>query len=125
MKKVCICRLDKVIGKPSKIFSAMDTERFLKVPDQNDTAIDKYAASIELSNACRQFYKSRVEAAHCIKSRWERHSSHRSGNDNDRPADDNSTQRRQKNSIDKAMDRLRTEMVSGRICFVTFAFRNV
>lgn len=94
----------------------MDTDRLLKVPDQNETSMDKYTASIELSNACRQFYKSRVEAADCIKSRWERHAQHtRSpGNDNDRPADDNSTaQRRQRNSIDEAMDKLRTEMVSG------------
>lgn len=103
----------------------MDTERFLTVPDMNDTAMDKYTASIELSNACRQFYKSRVEAAHCIKSRWERHSSLcRTGNDNDRPAD-NSTTRRQRNSIDVAMDKLRTEMVSGRnslLLFYLFAF---
>ncbi|XP_076439919.1 uncharacterized protein LOC143279698 [Babylonia areolata] len=92
--------------------------------------IDKYTESIELSNACREFYKSRVEAAHCIKTKWEKqaHQTDRctAANDNDRPSesqnsitttssncDNNSTaHRRQRSSIDVAMDKLRAEMSS-------------
>ncbi|RUS90923.1 hypothetical protein EGW08_001320, partial [Elysia chlorotica] len=33
-------------------------------------ANDKYTAAIELSNKCREFYQSRLEAANSIKSRW-------------------------------------------------------
>lgn len=96
----------------------MDTTMYLQVPDQEVT--DKYTASIELSNACRQFYKSRVEAANCIKTRWERHSQthvSRRTNDNDiRSAGDSCnntrTERKQRNSIDEAMEKLRTEMAS-------------
>nr|KAG5702167.1 hypothetical protein BaRGS_033879 [Batillaria attramentaria] len=81
---------------------------------------DKYTASIELSNACRQFYKSRVEAANCIKTRWERNAAHvtrrTSGNDNDHTGnrDNSNTSRKQRNSIDEAMEKLRTEMLKVR-----------
>ncbi|KAK7490484.1 hypothetical protein BaRGS_00018270 [Batillaria attramentaria] len=94
----------------------MDTTMCLQVPDQEGT--DKYTASIELSNACRQFYKSRVEAANCIKTRWERNAAHvtrrTSGNDNDHTGnrDNSNTSRKQRNSIDEAMEKLRTEMAS-------------
>lgn len=103
----------------------MDKGSLLKVPGQAETDMDKYTASIELSNACRQFYQSRLEAAHGIKSRWERHSNPQStccgddSNDNCRPASDHTcssvssgSQQRQRNSIDEAMDRLRSEMTS-------------
>ncbi|KAL8623779.1 hypothetical protein ACOMHN_054085 [Nucella lapillus] len=102
----------------------MDKGKFLQVPGETESEMDKYTASIELSNACRQFYQSRLEAAHCIKSKWERHAHSTccgddSSNDNCRPADDHTgtsvssqSQHRQRNSIDEAMDRLRTEMTS-------------
>ncbi|KAL8621671.1 hypothetical protein ACOMHN_024642 [Nucella lapillus] len=102
----------------------MDTSKVL--PSQSISADDKYTASIELSNACRQFYKSRVEAAHCIKSKWEKQAAHQKSqccdktNDNDRlsadqessKCDNRTTHRRHKSSIDEAMDKLRTEMTS-------------
>lgn len=94
----------------------MDKGRFLRAPEQaNDTAMDKYTAAIELSNACRQFYQARVEAANCIKSRWQMHAHSTRCNDNDRPAEENSKttpERRHRNSIDEAMEKLRTEMTS-------------
>ena len=50
--------------------------RLLTVPkicveNVNDEPMDKYTAGIELSNACRQFYVSRVKAAGKIKERLE------------------------------------------------------
>ena len=105
----------------------MDTGGFVQIAGQMDT-VDKYTASIDLSNACRQFYKSRLEAAHCIKARWEKQASATRrttvGNDNDRPVADNhssrsdNVQRRHRSSIDAAMDKLRTEMVSRFSCFL-------
>ncbi|CAL1533071.1 unnamed protein product [Lymnaea stagnalis] len=105
---------------------------------QDDNSNDKYTAAIELSNKCREFYKSRLEAANFMKSKWRDGASQYGGcsdgestpsssssassspnsssssiasshgNDNSRIV----SSRRQRNGVDVAMERLRSEMVS-------------
>lgn len=101
---------------------------------QDDNSNDKYTAAIELSNKCREFYKSRLEAANFMKSKWrDSASQYNSCSDNESTSssasspnsssssissshgDDNSrisNSRRQRNGVDVAMERLRSEMVS-------------
>lgn len=55
---------------------------------------DRYSAGIELSNACREFYHNRQKTAEEVKLRLSK-----------------SSQKTDNNGIDKAMDRLRKEMV--------------
>ncbi|XP_046566772.1 leucine rich adaptor protein 1-like [Haliotis rubra] len=81
--------------------TALDTKAMLQVPSED--GFDKYTASIELSNACRQFYKSRVETAEAMKEKWDKTPS---------TTTDANGNGRQKNSIDKAMETLRAEMAS-------------
>lgn len=60
---------------------------------------DDYTASIELSNACREFYRNRVKATeHFKQSMNSRHKTE-------------SVQNNKRTSIDDAMDKLRNEMV--------------
>ena len=86
----------------------MDTKTYLQVPGKEEA--DKYTASIELSNACRTFYKSRMETAEAMKQKWEKNSV---------SATDANGNGKQKNSIDLAMERLREEMVSGFILLLS------
>ena len=130
-------------------------------------ANDKYTAAIELSNKCREFYNSRLEAANSIKSRWcmtpydksspensstssplpphspndsssssssssssispssstsslSGTSSNGTAKDNDNSYSSEPLKSRRQNSIDVAMDRLRTEMVSSFTCMGFF-----
>jgi hypothetical protein len=94
----------------------------------DDNSNDKYTAAIELSNKCREFYKSRVEAANTMKSKWRENNQQRDNSDvhdqsfssasslslssgaNDNERTINSKQQRIR--VDQAMERLRTEMVS-------------
>ncbi|KAK6990025.1 hypothetical protein BgiMline_013296 [Biomphalaria glabrata] len=92
---------------------------------QDDAVSDKYTAAIELSNKCRDFYKSRVEAANIMKSKW-RHSvsdsESASSSASTSPTsstssisqsqEDENVSRGHKSGVDAAMERLRAEMVS-------------
>lgn len=60
---------------------------------------DDYTASIELSNACREFYRNRVKATEHFKQTM-----------NSRHITE-SVQNNKRTSIDDAMDKLRNEMV--------------
>lgn len=77
------------------------------VPDiQIDkSASDDYTAAIELSNACREFYRYRVKATENFKQTM--HSRTNVGN----------ARNNKRTTIDDAMDTLRTEMV--RTCVAT------
>ncbi|KAL5021941.1 hypothetical protein ScPMuIL_001096 [Solemya velum] len=57
---------------------------------------DSYTASIELSNSCREFYKSRVEATDAFKKRLQSYN--------------NPRQSSKKTSIDISMEKLKSEM---------------
>lgn len=61
-------------------------------------APDNYTASIELSNSCREFYKSRVEATDAFKKRLQSYK--------------NPIPSTKKTSIDVSMEKLKYEMVS-------------
>lgn len=65
---------------------------------------DKYTDSIELSNACREFYQSRLKSAQTLKEKW--------GSDRKvvNISDSNGNEKK-KSSIDIAMEKLRSEMV--------------
>ena len=94
--------------------------------------VDEYTASIELSNACRQFYQTRVGIANCIKSKWE------DGFCCDHCTIDNSYNKDRstchhvygeavpvkpiKNSVDIAMEKLRFEMVCIKLASLLYAF---
>ena len=119
--------------------------RLLTVPkicveNINDGTMDKYTAGIELSNACRQFYVSRLKAAGKIKERLELADSGvkpldvNSNNDdrvkvNDvneaKASRDQKVEIAGKSRIQQAMNVLKTEMV--RYVFksvITFVIRN-
>ena len=74
------------------------TDEF-EVTDNNHLtkATDKYADSIDLSNACREFYQSRKRAAEVVKEKLASSGRQRTT--------------KKKTSIDVAMETLRTEMV--------------
>lgn len=74
------------------------TEEF-SVTDNNHLtkADDKYMDSIDLSNACREFYQTRKRAAEVVKEKLANSGRHRSC--------------KKTTSIDVAMETLRTEMV--------------
>ena len=71
----------------------------LVVTDNNylTGADDKYMESIDLSNACREFYQSRKRAAEAVKEKLSNSGRQRTT--------------KQKTSIDTAMETLRNEMV--------------
>ncbi|KAL4237140.1 hypothetical protein ACF0H5_005520 [Mactra antiquata] len=64
-----------------------------------ETTADDYTASIELSNACREFYRNRVQATEHFKQSM----SCRNNNVNEN---------KKRTTIDDAMDKLRSEMAS-------------
>ncbi|XP_067662900.1 uncharacterized protein [Haliotis asinina] len=66
---------------------------------------DKYTDSIELSNACREFYQSRLKSAQSLKEKWG--SDRRTVN-----ISDSNGNEKKKSSIDIAMEKLRSEMAS-------------
>ncbi|XP_045160466.1 uncharacterized protein LOC123525468 [Mercenaria mercenaria] len=71
------------------------------VPEiQVDKASDDYTASIELSNACREFYRNRVKATEHFKQSMNCKNNEKTTKPNKRT------------TIDDAMDKLRTEMAS-------------
>ena len=81
---------------------ATDKKDTLSLPDTKDTLTvlpeavqDDYTASIELSNACREFYRNRVKATENFKQNI--------GN--------NKATTYRRTSIDDAMEKLRNEMV--------------
>ena len=70
---------------------------------------------IELSNACRAFYNSRLESARVLRERWSRSGSEsyqKTGEGTAGAGSDKNENCRKKSSIDIAMDTLRQEMVS-------------
>ena len=71
-----------------------------KVADVKPDTSDDYTAAIELSNACREFYRNRVKATESFKQTM---------NNRNNTATLTQTKR---TTIDDAMDRLRNEMVS-------------
>ena len=71
-----------------------------KVADAKPDTSDDYTAAIELSNACREFYRNRVKATESFKQTM---------NNRNNTATLTQTKR---TTIDDAMDRLRNEMVS-------------
>lgn len=92
---------------------------------------DKWTAGIELSNACRNFYKSRLQAAQEAKQTWLHDldvpslpSNLRSYNEPEpdtglRPLAKTVNYTRKRTSVDVAVDRLKKEMV--RICASVYA----
>lgn len=70
------------------------------VPDISVDASDDYTAAIELSNACREFYRNRVKATENFKQTM---------NSRNNTATLTNTKR---TTIDDAMDKLRNEMAS-------------
>lgn len=81
----------------------METNKYLQVPGQG--YVDKYTEHIELSNACREFYRSRIQA----KESAENERVNRLDNNNTVPSKKPDSK---KTSIDLAMEHLRSEMVS-------------
>ncbi|KAH3809233.1 hypothetical protein DPMN_137594 [Dreissena polymorpha] len=73
----------------------------MEVPEIQVDAADDYTKAIELSNACREFYRNRVKATENFKQ------SMSNRNNNNCVAGAN-----KRTSIDDAMDKLRTEMAS-------------
>lgn len=75
-----------------------------------ESAADDYTASIELSNACREFYRNRVKATEVFKQTM--NSRNNAG----------CIKQSKRTSIDDAMEKLRTEMVGGTplIIFIRF-----
>lgn len=90
------------------------------------SADDKYTASIELSNACREFYRSRIKAAEVARKRVESDASDETGSDSAEgsstsasssssslsSSSSSSDSNRKKTTIDVAMEQLRREMAS-------------
>ena len=96
------CETDKNRGVESSKKMATDKKDTLSLPDTNDALTvlpeavqDDYTASIELSNACREFYRNRVKATENFKQNI--------GN--------NKATTYRRTSIDDAMEKLRNEMV--------------
>ena len=80
--------------------------------------MDKYTAGIELSNACRNYYTRRLRAAEGVKRKLGLSVPYKEQNNEGNISEDEgyTTQRpvpRRSTSIDKAMDRLKRELVSG------------
>lgn len=73
----------------------MSSKTNLDVP--RESADDHYTASIELSNACREFYRNRVKATESFKEKM--------GTQIPKPV-------QRKTGIDAAMDKLKSEMAS-------------
>ncbi|WAR23047.1 hypothetical protein MAR_036716 [Mya arenaria] len=71
------------------------------VPDIHIEPADDYTASIELSNACREFYRNRVKATENFKQ-----------NMKNRTNNDRTSTTTKRTSIDDAMVKLRGEMAS-------------
>lgn len=97
------CETDKNRGVESSKKMATDKKDTLSLPDTKDTLTvlpeavqDDYTASIELSNACREFYRNRVKATENFKQNI--------GN--------NKATSYRRTSIDDAMEKLRNEMAS-------------
>lgn len=83
------------------------------------TSDDKYTASIELSNACREFYRSRIKAAEVARKRLQSDASDETGSDSAEGTSSSSSlssssseSNRKKTTIDVAMEQLRREMAS-------------
>lgn len=71
------------------------------VPDiQIESTADDYTASIELSNACREFYRNRVKATEHFKQTMNTRNN------------TESLKKSKRTTIDDAMDKLRNEMAS-------------
>lgn len=78
-------------------FEVTDNNHVKKMTELNSTeASDKYTGSIDLSNACRQFYHSRKRAAEVVKEKLASSGRQRTT--------------KKKTSIDVAMETLRNEM---------------
>ncbi|GAB1600462.1 putative uncharacterized protein DDB_G0272516 [Argonauta hians] len=75
---------------------------------------DKYTASIELSNACREFYRSRIKAAEIARKKLECDSNFdkNAAGSNSSSSNSNNQTRKKKTTIDIAMEQLRREMNS-------------
>ena len=56
-------------GKDLSIRSLLTTPKIMVEGCAEDAPMDKYTAGIELSNACRQFYVTRLKAAGKVKER--------------------------------------------------------
>ena len=79
-------------------FEVTDNNHVAKMTELNSTkASDKYTDSIDLSNACREFYQSRKRAAEVVKEKLASSGRQRTT--------------KKKTSIDVAMETLRNEMV--------------
>ncbi|KAL3868414.1 hypothetical protein ACJMK2_041222 [Sinanodonta woodiana] len=76
-----------------------NSSNLLQVPGQVSSATDDYTAAIELSNACREFYRNRVKATENFKQRLS-------------TAQNKQQTNTRKTSIDEAMERLNFEMAS-------------
>lgn len=80
-------------------FEVTDNNHVTKVTEHNlRKATDKYTDSIDLSNACREFYQTRKKAAEVVKEKLASSGRQRTT--------------KKKTSIDVAMETLRNEMVS-------------
>ncbi|XP_029640199.1 putative uncharacterized protein DDB_G0272516 [Octopus sinensis] len=73
---------------------------------------DKYTASIELSNACREFYRSRIKAAEIARKKLECDSNFDKSDTGSNSTGANNHRVRKKTTIDIAMEQLRREMNS-------------
>lgn len=80
-----------------------DNGHFLEIPVSAST--EKHIASIELSNACREFYKTRSRETELAKQRL------MAGTERDSDQS-NCQSRKKRSSIDIAMETLRTATVS-------------
>ncbi|KAL5022562.1 hypothetical protein ScPMuIL_001717 [Solemya velum] len=84
------------------------TKDYLTVPGQETTCgTDQYTAFIELSNRCREFYRTRLHAAELAKQKINTENDTNSISDSSVTTDGG-----KKTSLDHAMDKLRKEMVS-------------
>ncbi|KAK3609755.1 hypothetical protein CHS0354_029205 [Potamilus streckersoni] len=76
-----------------------NSSNLLQVPGHESSVTDDYTAAIELSNACREFYRNRVKATENFKQRLS-------------TAQNKPPTSKTKTSIDEAMERLNFEMAS-------------
>lgn len=93
-----IYNLDKMKDTQGDKVRSMERTDEFEVTDNNHMtkASDKYTDSIDLSNACREFYQSRKRAAEVVKEKLATSGRQRTT--------------KKKTSIDVAMETLRTEM---------------
>ena len=92
-------------------FEVTDNNHVTKMTELNSTkASDKYTDSIDLSNACREFYQSRKRAAKVVKEKLASSGRQRTT--------------KKKSSIDTAMETLRNEMVCIKLMLSKISAQN-